>query len=73
VAKHGVDKFCKAANKVWHKDLKDAKTFYMKVAALNIMVLLNPNSGGLHAIDMISLRTKWRNIMCRQTASPNTL
>jgi hypothetical protein len=29
----------------------------MKVMAINIMALLDPNRGGLHAVDMISLCT----------------
>jgi hypothetical protein len=37
--------------------LKDAKTFYTKVTALEVMAHLNANSRGLHAIDMISLRS----------------
>jgi hypothetical protein len=44
-------------DKVWYKDLKDAETFYTKVAALKIMALLNANSGGLHTMDVILLRT----------------
>jgi hypothetical protein len=39
----------------WYNDLKDAKTFYMKVNALDIISLLDAYSGGLHAVDMISL------------------
>ena len=42
---------------LWINDLKDANTFYTKVTALQIMTHLNANSGGLHAIDMIALRT----------------
>jgi hypothetical protein len=57
VAEHGAAKFlCEMVNKVWYNDLKDADTFYTKVTALKIMTFLNVNSGGLHAIDMISLR-----------------
>jgi hypothetical protein len=44
-------------DEVWYKDLKDAKTFYTKVTALQFMALLDANSGGLHAMDMILLRT----------------
>jgi len=33
------------------------ETFYTKVTAIEIMALLNVNSGGLHAVNMISLRT----------------
>jgi hypothetical protein len=57
-AKRGAAKFlCKIVNKVWYKDLKDADTFYTKVLALKIMAFLDANSGGLHAIIMIILRT----------------
>ena len=41
----------------WYNYLKDADTFYTKVAALEIIKHLNANSGGLHALDMILLRT----------------
>jgi hypothetical protein len=34
---------------------KNAKTFYTKVTALEIMAHLDANGGGLHAINMISL------------------
>ncbi len=34
-----------------------SETFYTKVTAIEIMALLDANSGGLHAVDMISLRT----------------
>ncbi len=44
-------------NEIWYNDLKDAKTFYTKVTAIDIMALLDANSRGLHAVDMISLRT----------------
>jgi hypothetical protein len=58
VAKRGVTKFLrKAIKEVWYNDLKDAETFYTKVTALDIMALLDANSGGLHAINMIGLRT----------------
>jgi hypothetical protein len=57
-AKQGVAEFlCKAVKEVWYNDLKDAKTFYTKVTVLDIMALLDANSGGLHAINMIGLRT----------------
>jgi hypothetical protein len=57
-AEWGVTKFlCKAVKEVWYNDLKYAETFYTKVMALDIMALLDANSGGLHAIDMIGLRT----------------
>ena len=41
---------------VWYTDLKDADTFYTKVTALDIIAFLDANSGGLHTIDMNSLR-----------------
>jgi hypothetical protein len=57
-AKHGTAKFlCETVDKVWYNDLKDANTFYTKVTALEIMTFLDANSGGLHAINMISLCT----------------
>ena len=43
-------------NEVWYNDLKDTDTFSAKVTALEIISFLDANSGGLHAIDMISLR-----------------
>jgi hypothetical protein len=58
VAERGAAKFlCETVNEVWYNDLKDANTFYTKVMARKIMTFLNANSGGLHAIDMISLCT----------------
>ncbi len=57
-AERGVAKFlCDAVDKIWYNNLKDAETFYTKVMALEIMTHLNANSGGLHAIDMISLHS----------------
>jgi hypothetical protein len=55
---HGCAKFLRNVDdEVWYNDLKDAGTFYTKVTALEIMAFLDLNSGGLHAMDMISLRT----------------
>jgi hypothetical protein len=52
-----VSKFlCNIVNEIWYAS-KNANTFYMKVMAINIMALLDANSGRLHALDMISLRT----------------
>ncbi len=46
-AERGVAKFLRdVINKLWYKDLKDADTFYTKVMALEIMALLDANSGG---------------------------
>jgi hypothetical protein len=57
-AERGVAKFlCDVVDEIWCNDLKDAKTFYTKVTAIEIMALLDANSGGLHAVDIISLRT----------------
>ena len=59
-AKRGAAKFLLArVNKTWYADLKDADTFYTKVLAINLMAFLNANSGGLHAVDMITL---WMNM-----------
>jgi hypothetical protein len=40
-----------------YNNLKNADTFYTKVMTLEIISFLDANSGGLHAIDMISLCT----------------
>ena len=57
-AERGAAKFLREiVDEVWYNDLKDADTFYTKVTALEIISFLDANSGGLHAIDMISLRT----------------
>jgi len=54
----GCAKFLRdVVNEVWYNDLKDAETIYTQVTALEIMTFLNLNSGGLHAVDMLSLRT----------------
>ena len=54
----GVAKFLRdVVDEILYNDLKDAETFYTKVTAIDIMALLDANSGGLHAVDMISLRT----------------
>ncbi len=45
---------CNVVDEVWYNDLKDANTFYTKVTTLEIMAFLDLNSGGLHAVDMIS-------------------
>jgi hypothetical protein len=57
-AKQGASKFLRETDdKVWYNDLKDVNTFYTMVTALEIISFLDANSGRLHAIDMISLRT----------------
>jgi hypothetical protein len=73
-AEHRAAKFlCNSVNKVWYNGLKDADTFYTKVLALEIMTFLDVNSGGLHAIDMISLCTNMRQYYVQVEASPSTL
>jgi hypothetical protein len=57
-AKYGVAKLLhNVIDKIWYKDLKDPNTFYTKVTALEIIAHLEANSGGLHAIDIISLHS----------------
>ena len=57
-AERGAAKFLRdVVDEVWYNDLKDADTFYTKVTSLALISFLDANSGGLHAIDMISLRT----------------
>ena len=57
-AKRGITKFLRnVVDEIWYNDLKDADTLYTKVTTINIMALLDANSGGLHAVDMITLRT----------------
>jgi hypothetical protein len=46
-----------AVNEIWYNDLKNVDTFYTNVMAINIMALLDANSRGHHALDMILLRT----------------
>jgi hypothetical protein len=56
-AKRGVAKFlCKVVNEIWYSNLKNA-AFYTKVTANDIMALLEANSRGLHALNMILLHT----------------
>jgi hypothetical protein len=57
-AECGITKFlCDVVDKICYNNLKDAKTFYTKLMALEIMDQLDANSGGLYAIDMIFLRS----------------
>jgi len=57
-AECGCAKFLRdVVDEVWYNDLKDAETFYTQVTALEIMTFLDLNSGGLHAVDMLSLQT----------------
>jgi hypothetical protein len=55
-AKQGMSKFLRdVVDENWDNDLKNADTFYTKVTAIEIMSLLDANSRGLHALDMILL------------------
>jgi hypothetical protein len=61
-AKRGAAKFLReVVDEVWYNNLKDANTFYTKVTAREIIAFLDANSRGLHAINMISLRTNMHN------------
>ncbi len=56
MAKQGVSKFLRdVVDEIWYNNLKNANTFYTKVMAIDIMSLLDANSGGLHALNMILL------------------
>jgi hypothetical protein len=70
-AERGSAKFLRETVKeVWYNDLKDANTFYTKVSALEIMTFLDANSGGLHAVDMISLRTNMHSYYVQADGIP---
>jgi hypothetical protein len=77
VAKRGVAKFvCDVVDKIWYNDLEDADFFYTKVTAIDIMALFDANSGGLHAVNMITLRMNIIQYYVQAEgipASPNTL
>ncbi len=67
----GAAKFLReVVDKVWYNDLKDADTFYTKVSALEIISFLDANSGGLHAINMISLRTNMQQYYVQADGIP---
>ncbi len=44
-------------DEAWYGNLKDTDTFYTKVLEIDIMAFLDANSGGLHAVDMLTLCT----------------
>jgi hypothetical protein len=44
-------------DEIWYNNLKHANTIYTKVTAIDIMSLLDANSGGLHVLNMILLCT----------------
>jgi hypothetical protein len=58
VAECGIAKFLhEIIHEVWYNKLQDPNTFYTKVTALKTIAYLDANSGGLCAINMISLCT----------------
>jgi hypothetical protein len=57
-------------DKTWYADLKDADTFYTKVLAIKIMAFLDANSGGLHAVDMLTLRTNMHGFYAQVDGIP---
>jgi hypothetical protein len=70
-AKRGAAKFLReVVDKVWYNNLKDANIFCTKVMARKIIAFLDANSGGLHAIDMISLRTNMHNYYTQADGIP---
>jgi hypothetical protein len=70
-AERGAAKFlCKVVDEVWYNNLKDANTFYTKVTAHKIIAFLDANSGGLRAINMISLRTNMHNYYTQADGIP---
>jgi hypothetical protein len=57
-AKRGMSKFLRNdVYDIWYNNLNNTDTSYTKVAAIDIMALLDANSGGLHALNMIKLHT----------------
>ncbi len=71
MAERGASKFLQeTVDKVWFKDLKDANSFYTKVLALEIISFLDANSGGLHAIDMFSVRTNMHQYYIQADSIP---
>ncbi len=57
-------------DKTWYADLKDTDTFYTKVLAIQIMAFLDANSGGLHAVDMLTLRTNMHGYYAQADGIP---
>ncbi len=58
MAKQDMSKFLRNfVDEIWYNNLKNANTFYTKVTAIDIVSLLDANSGGSHALDMILLCT----------------
>jgi hypothetical protein len=70
-AERGAAKFHLATvDETWYADLKDAYTFYTKVLAIEIMAFLDANSGGLHAVDMLTLRTNMHGYYAQADGIP---
>jgi hypothetical protein len=70
-AESGAAKFLReVVDEVWYNNLKDADTFYTKVTARKIIAFLDANSGGLYAIDMISLNTNMHNYYTQADGIP---
>jgi hypothetical protein len=70
-AEHGTAKFLLATvDETWYADLKDADTFYTKVLAIEIMAFLDANSGGLHAVNMLTLRTNMHGYYAQADGIP---
>jgi hypothetical protein len=61
---------CNIVDEIWYNDLKSADTFYTKVTAINIMALLDANSGGLHALNMITLHTDMMQAYVQEDGTP---
>jgi hypothetical protein len=57
-------------DKTWYADLKDADTFYTKVLAINLMAFLDANSGELHAVEMLTLRTNMHGYYAQADGIP---
>jgi hypothetical protein len=70
-AKPGLAEFLQdVVDEIWYDNLKDAKTFYTKVTALEIMAHLDTNSEELHAIDMISLHSNMTQYYVKVDGTP---
>jgi hypothetical protein len=57
-------------DETWYANLKDADTFYTKVLAIEIMAFLDANSGGLHAVNMLTLRTNMHGYYAQADGIP---
>jgi hypothetical protein len=57
-------------DETWYADLKDTDTFYTKVLAIEIMAFLDANSGRLHTINMLTLRTNMHGYYAQADGIP---